>query len=109
MRRLAVRSMSNERSTRRRLLLDLAAIFLAVSVAVAASAVAETRDGMAGSQAPEGKVAPPPSATTPPLREDEPGSKGGVAPGQPDSDEGMQAPPFSGGCPYRGRKLELIV
>ncbi|HRY07976.1 MAG TPA: hypothetical protein P5114_12715 [Hyphomicrobiaceae bacterium] len=60
-------------------------------------------------------AAPPPSAGMEPgnlnaprgpaIREDEPTVDGER---EPQADE-VSPPPYQGGCPYRGRKLELIV
>lgn len=49
----------------------------------------------------------PRQPSPPALREDEQGSRQDG--GADDEPEREAAPPFGGGCPYRGRNLELIV
>lgn len=106
-RRAAVRQVARAGS-----LLALAVTLMII--AGAAPSLAETPPaqgdgGTASPQAPQrGGGAGGDGSAGPPLREDEPGPRGRDGRPAPDADE-EASPPSGGGCPYRGRRLELIV
>lgn len=104
---LAVRCHAHARR-RRRAGLAAATLLAAIATVSFAASPAQAADGTNRlSPSPEMKGADPDQRrATPPLREDEPEDGGRRA---PDESEEVRPPPYSGGCPYRGKTLELIV